>query len=95
MPNLGPDILGYHIFCWSNENTPLEPVHIHIAKIQQPNATKVWILSDGTTQIESNGSMIPEKTLRRICKFIEKRPFSYVKKWEKHFKTTATYIDKQ
>lgn len=23
---------GYKIFFWSNENEPLEPIHVHIAK---------------------------------------------------------------
>ena len=35
----------YWIYFWSNENKPLEPVHVHIAKGQPvENATKVGII---------------------------------------------------
>lgn len=36
-------VAGYVIYFWANENDPLEPVHIHIAKgIPHANATKVF-----------------------------------------------------
>lgn len=39
---------GYIIFFWSNENKPVEPVHVHIAKHNpKPNSTKVWITQKG------------------------------------------------
>lgn len=34
MPNI-LDVLGYKICFWSNENFPLEPIHVHIS--QQPH----------------------------------------------------------
>ena len=37
-------IAGYTVYFWVNENDPLEPVHVHIAKgVPSPNATKIWI----------------------------------------------------
>ena len=37
-------IAGYTVYFWINENDPLEPVHVHIAKgVPSPNATKIWI----------------------------------------------------
>lgn len=34
---------SYVIYFWINENDPLEPVHVHIAKIRpSANATKYW-----------------------------------------------------
>ncbi|ADB47066.1 DUF4160 domain-containing protein [Acidaminococcus fermentans] len=38
----------YLIYFWSNENNPVEPVHVHIAEGKpSPNATKVWITESG------------------------------------------------
>lgn len=38
----------YIVYFWSNENEPLEPVHVHIAEGRATsNATKVWITSTG------------------------------------------------
>ena len=38
----------YWIYFWTNENQPLEPVHIHVAKgAPTANATKIWITSTG------------------------------------------------
>jgi hypothetical protein len=43
MPNF-ITIFGYNIYFWSNENKPLEPVHVHISKGNPTsNATKYWI----------------------------------------------------
>ena len=38
----------YSIYFWSNENNPLEPIHVHIAEGKATaNATKVWITNVG------------------------------------------------
>lgn len=38
----------YWIYFWTNENKPVEPIHVHIAKGKSSeNATKVWITSAG------------------------------------------------
>ena len=35
---------SYWVYFWSNENDPLEPVHVHISEgAPLSNATKVWI----------------------------------------------------
>ncbi len=39
---------SYWIYFWTNENDPLEPIHVHIAEGKpSENATKVWITSKG------------------------------------------------
>lgn len=39
---------SYIIYFQSNENDPLEPVHVHIAEGKATaNATKIWITSSG------------------------------------------------
>ena len=32
MPEIVPKVYGYHIYFWSNEGEPVEPVHFHISK---------------------------------------------------------------
>lgn len=34
---------SYLVYFWSNENDPLEPVHVHISEGRaSANATKIW-----------------------------------------------------
>ena len=43
----------YIIYFWSNENDPLEPIHVHVAEGKpSATATKLWITGAGkiTTQ---------------------------------------------
>ena len=41
-------VAGYLVYFWSNENEPLEPVHVHITDgVPAANATKVWITKSG------------------------------------------------
>lgn len=67
MPSIGT-YLGYKFFFYSNENDPLEPVHIHIGKNMNDKTAKVWLLSSGETSIEYNHS-IPNKTMNVIQLF--------------------------
>jgi len=45
----------YWVYFWSNENEPLEPVHVHISP-GAPNggATKVWITQAGKCYVCHN-----------------------------------------
>ena len=55
-------IAGYTVYFWVNENDPLEPVHVHIAKgVPSPNATKIWITKNGKCLLCNNNSKIPDK----------------------------------
>ena len=50
----------YWIYFWTNENKPVEPIHVHIAKGKpSDNATKVWITSAGKCLLCNNNSRIP------------------------------------
>ena len=58
---------SYIIYFWSDENNPLEPVHVHIAEGRASgNATKVWITSAGKALLCNNNSHIPLKTLNNM-----------------------------
>lgn len=38
----------YLVYFWSNENEPLEPVHVHISKgTPSKDSTKVWLTKNG------------------------------------------------
>lgn len=62
----------YIVYFWSNENNPLEPVHVHIAEGRATSdATKLWITSTGKAIVCNNNSQIPDRVLRKIVRVIE------------------------
>ena len=76
----------YWIYFWTNENEPLEPVHIHVAKgAPTANATKIWITSTGNCLLCNNNSRIPNHTLRNIMRMIEARHDDVIRAWLKYF----------
>lgn len=87
-------VFGYVVYFWSNENDPLEPIHVHVAKRIHKNATKIWILSDGSAELDNNRSRIPSKDLRRIMAVIEMYAPDIIYKWESYFNTKATFRDR-
>ena len=80
------------VYFWSNENIPLEPVHVHIAHgVPKENATKVWITSAGGCIVASNGSNIPPNVLRNLIDIIAARHFEIVSKWRAFFGEVSYY----
>lgn len=76
----------YTIYFWSNENDPLEPIHVHIAEGHPTeNATKVWITSTGKVLLSNNNSHIPERVLRKIMRIIETNSAAIIEKWIDQF----------
>ena len=50
---------SYWVYFWTNENKPLEPVHVHIAEGKPTsNATKIWITRAGKCLLCNNNSKI-------------------------------------
>ena len=46
----------YLVYFWSNENEPLEPVHVHISKgTPSRDSTKVWLTKNGRALLANNG----------------------------------------
>ena len=77
---------SYWIYFWTNENQPVEPVHVHISNGKPTaNATKVWITKAGKCYLAHNNSKIPERTLRNIIRVIEARSEEVIQKWEVYF----------
>ena len=77
---------SYWIYFWTNENDPLEPVHVHVAEgSPTANATKIWITSTGHCLLCNNNSHIPPKTLRNIMRMIEARNADVLFLWKTYF----------
>ena len=76
----------YIVYFWSNENNPLEPVHVHIAEGKaSANATKLWITSTGKVILCNNNSKIPEKILRKMMRLIEANTDRIIEEWIEYF----------
>lgn len=76
----------YIIYFWSNENDPLEPIHVHISEgTPSENATKIWITSTGKTLLSNNSSHIPNRILRKIMRIIESNSAAIIEKWINQF----------
>ncbi len=83
---------SYCVYFGSNENDPLEPVHVHVAQgAPTANATKIWITAAGRCYLCNNNSHIPPHTLRNIMMIIEARSGEIVSKWTAYF-GSATYF---
>ena len=77
---------SYIVYFWSNENNPLEPVHVHIAEGRaSANATKVWLTSSGKTLLCNNNSQIAKRELRKIMRIIEANSKEIMDKWYSQF----------
>lgn len=82
----------YIIYFWANENDPLEPVHVHIAKgVPVGNATKVWITRAGKCLLCNNNSMIPPHVLKNLMAIIEARSQEVITKWTGFFGEAGFY----
>ena len=76
----------YSIYFWSNENNPLEPVHVHVSEGRaNANATKLWISSTGKVVVCNNNSNIPDRVLRNIIRIIEANSSEIIDAWLDHF----------
>lgn len=77
---------SYWVYFWSNENKPLEPIHVHVAEGSPvANATKIWITKAGKCFLCNNNSKIPANTLRNIMRIIEARSSFVIQKWQDYF----------
>ncbi len=77
---------SYIVYFWSNENDPLEPVHVHIAEGRATsNGTKVWITRSGHALKANNNAKIPAKMLNYLIKMIEANSKEITEHWLDHF----------
>ena len=77
---------SYWVYFWTNENEPLEPIHVHVSQgSPRANATKILITRAGKCYLCHNNSHIPERVLKNIMSIIEARSQSVVNKWKDYF----------
>lgn len=83
---------SYWVYFWANENTPLEPIHVHVAEgSPTANATKIWITEAGKCLLCNNNSQIPQTALRNIMRIIEARSDEVKLKWVDFFGAISFY----
>ena len=83
---------AYWVYFWSNENDPMEPVHVHVSEGEpHENATKIWITSRGKCYLANNNSKIPQNILKNIMRIIEARSEEVIK-WTDHFGRIEYYL---
>ncbi len=88
-------LFGYGVYFWSNEGVPLEPIHIHVSKDLHKNATKIWILENGTVKLENNNDEIASKDLKRILKAVSVFSDEIIEKWKNNFGEISFYNDRE
>lgn len=77
---------SYWVYFWSNENDPIEPIHVHVSEgAPNANATKIWITRAGKSYLCHNNSKIPSRVLRNIMDIIEARSKEIIQKWFDYF----------
>ena len=77
---------SYIIYFWSNENDPLEPIHVHVAEGKATaNGSKIWITSTGKAILCNNMSRIPDRILRRIVRLVEANSREIEERWIEQF----------
>ena len=77
---------SYIIYFWSNENDPLEPIHVHVAEGKATaNGSKIWITSTGKAILCNNMSRIPDRILRRIIRLVEANSREIEERWIEQF----------
>ena len=71
---------SYKVFFWVHENG--EPIHFHICEGDpSENATKIWVLADGSLKIAHNRSHIPATVLRRIAAIMLDNIEDFKRQW--------------
>ena len=77
---------SYWVYFWSNENEPLEPIHVLVSEgAPNANGTNIWITKSGKCYLCHNNSQIPNKVLRNIISIIEARSSEVIQKWFDYF----------
>lgn len=77
---------SYWVYFWTNENKPLEPIHVHVSQgSPNANATKIWITRRGKCLLCHNHSQIAPHVLRNIMAIIEARSGEVIQKWQTYF----------
>ena len=87
------EIVESTAYFWTNENDPLEPVHVHVSEGKpRENSTKIWLTKSGKCLVANNNSQIPAHTLRNIVRILEARNEEISKAWVDYFGQIQFFI---
>ena len=79
------DFLGYKFYFWSNEGTPLKPVHVHFTKGSPSTGdAKAYLLEDRSIVFE-NEKNISQKDLGKIKNTIITNYDLIIEEWYNRF----------
>ena len=82
MPQALIDYLGYAVYFWISEEN--EPIHVHVSKHPQKNATKFWITGDSAELAKDTGS-VEKKDMGKILRYLKKNRDRIIRMWMKRF----------
>ena len=82
MPEALESYLGYYIYFWIGDGA--EPVHVHVAKKQQPDATKFWITTESVELARDTGS-VDSKDMKRILRYLRRNRQQISARWLSRF----------
>lgn len=91
--NIFITIFEYKFYFYEPRNCN-EPIHVHVSKYPHKNASKIWILEDGTAELENNNDEIPSKDLKRIIAVVSEFSEDIITLWEKSFGEITYYNEK-
>ena len=82
MPNALIQYMGYLIYFWGGDGS--EPVHVHVSKSKQKNATKFWVTSEGIELANDTGS-VDKKDIKAILAYLRANRESIIMSWVEFF----------
>ena len=62
--------IGYNIYIWSNEQNPLEPVHVHVSHTPRGNADKFWVTEDGLIIPSDSNKELRRSEIAKIVSYL-------------------------
>ena len=82
----------YRVYFWMGDD--IEPIHVHIGR-RRPggNATKVWLLRDGSVKVAHNKSRIPDRELNKLLIAIQLHWQVIVNQWCVCFRSSPWFYD--
>lgn len=84
MPEALESYLGYYIYFWIGDG--VEPVHVHVAKQQQLDATKFWVTTESVELAKDMGS-VEQKDMKRILRYLRRNRQRIITRWLSRFGT--------
>ncbi len=72
---------GYRFFFFSNEGDPLEPVHVHVQKVEK--IAKFWLTENEVVLAESYG--LKSSELTELVRAVEQNTNMIMERWNEYF----------